>query len=76
MTGALMSLNRRELAVGVAISALLASRAQAQPQGGDSAFYASFNDQLSSQPVALQGDIRSFYEAIGWRPAWTPERWW
>ena len=74
MTGALMSLNRRELAVGVAISALLASRAQAQPQGGDSAFYASFNDQLSSQPVALQGDIRSFYEAIGWRPAWTPER--
>ena len=69
-----MSLNRRELAFGVALSALIASSALAQTPGADSAFYASFNDQLSGQPTALQGDIRSFYEAIGWRPAWTPDR--
>lgn len=73
-------MNRRELALGIALSAIMASRAAAQnlsppaARAADDAFYASFNEQLGAQPAALQPDIRRFYETVGWRPAWTPER--
>ncbi|WP_296819535.1 L,D-transpeptidase family protein [Brevundimonas sp.] len=69
-----MAFNRREMAFGATLAALVATSARAQTPGADSAFYQSFESQLAGQPTALQGDIRSFYEAMGWRPAWTPER--
>lgn len=73
-------MNRRELAFGIALSAIMASRAAAQSLGpsatraADEAFYAGFNDQLAALPAELRPDIRRFYETLGWRPAWTPER--
>ena len=75
-----MAINRRELtfsASGVALAggfALGQTPPPVPPIGGDSAFYQQFNDQLAAQPEAFQPEIRAFYEAIGWRPAWTPER--
>lgn len=69
-----MALNRREMAFGATLAALVASRAAAQTPGADRAFYDAFEGQLSGQPAALQSDIRAFYEAMGWRPAWTRER--
>lgn len=73
-----MGINRRELAfsaTGIALASG-AGLGQTPPPaiGGDSSFYQSFNDQLAGQPETLQPEIRAFYEAMGWRPAWTPER--
>ena len=72
-------MNRRELGFGIAFSAL-AGTAAAQtvdptargPQA--TAFYNSFNDQLTLVPTTLRDDVRRFYEMTGWRPVWTPER--
>ena len=75
-----MGLNRRELAFSASAVALggatgLGQIQPATPTGAQiSPFYQTFNDQLASQPAALQADIRGFYEVLGWQPAWTPER--
>ncbi|WAC61086.1 L,D-transpeptidase family protein [Brevundimonas sp. SL130] len=57
----------------------LASTARAQsvtvqrgPQA--TAFYNSFNDQISRLPETQQADVRAFYEMNGWRPVWNSER--
>ncbi|NBB61391.1 L,D-transpeptidase family protein [Pseudomonas sp. ODNR1LW] len=73
-------MNRREMGLGVATAAMaLASGAQAQqvsvqrpPQA--TAFYNSFNDQISRLPETQQADVRAFYEMNGWRPVWNAER--
>jgi L,D-transpeptidase YcbB len=73
-------MNRRQLGLGVATAAMtLASTARAQqvnmqrgPQA--TAFYNSFNDQISRLPETQQADVRAFYEMNGWRPVWNAER--
>jgi murein L,D-transpeptidase YcbB/YkuD len=73
-------MNRREMGLGVATAAMaLASTARAQqvtvqrgPQA--TAFYNSFNDQISRLPETQQADVRAFYEMNGWRPVWNAER--
>ena len=73
-------MNRRELGLGVATAAAaLAGTARAQqvyiqrsPQA--TAFYNSFNDQISRLPPVQQVDVRAFYELNGWRPVWNAER--
>ncbi|WP_395945100.1 murein L,D-transpeptidase [Brevundimonas sp.] len=73
-------MNRRELGLGVATAAVtLASTARAQQvyvQRGPeaTAFYNSFNDQISRLPQTQQADVRAFYELNGWRPVWNAER--
>lgn len=71
-------MNRRQLGLGAAVSALASSfgaNALAQTRDpGAVAFYDSFNDQLARLPATLQPDVRTFYELNGWRPVWTPER--
>ena len=74
----ILTMNRRQLGLGAAVSALasaigLAARAQTRDSGAV-AFYNSFNDQLDRLPATLQPDVRAFYELNGWRPVWTPER--
>ena len=73
-------MNRRELGLGVATATMaLGSTARAQqvyvqrtPEA--TAFYNSFNDQISRLPQAQQPDVRAFYEQNGWRPVWNAER--
>ncbi|WP_292225710.1 L,D-transpeptidase family protein [Brevundimonas sp.] len=73
-------MNRRELGLGVATATMaLGSTARAQqvyvqrtPEA--TAFYNSFNDQISRLPQAQQPDVRAFYEMNGWRPVWNAER--
>jgi L,D-transpeptidase YcbB len=73
-------MNRRELGLGVATATVtLASTARAQQvtvQRGSqaTAFYNSFNDQISRLPETQQADVRAFYEMNGWRPVWTADR--
>jgi murein L,D-transpeptidase YcbB/YkuD len=77
-------MNRRELALGAAVTAVsgataLAAQAQVQPQSqarsaAAVAFYDGFNDLLARVPAAFQGDVRTFYEINGWNPVWTAER--
>jgi murein L,D-transpeptidase YcbB/YkuD len=75
-----MGLNRRELTFSA--SAVAIGGAAGLPQvppvgpadGSTSPFYQTFNDQLLTQPEALQPQIRAFYETMGWQPAWTPDR--
>lgn len=70
-----MRINRREMTLAASMATFSGSYCLAQPTpGADSAFYAAFNDELARQPEAFRNDIRDFYEAVGWRPAWTPER--
>ena len=38
------------------------------------AFFNSFNDQIARLPATIQGDVRAFYERMGWRPVWSAER--
>jgi len=71
-------MNRRQLGLGAAVTALassvgLAAAAQTRDPGAV-AFYDGFNDQLARLPATLQPDVRAFYELNGWRPVWTPER--
>jgi L,D-transpeptidase YcbB len=87
--GLLMVMNRRQLTLAAAASALAtAARAQTpyaaqpgtvvQPQPprdpAARAFYDSFNVQLSRAPAALQPELRRLYELGGWRPIWTAPR--
>ncbi|RZA25558.1 MAG: peptidoglycan-binding protein, partial [Lysobacteraceae bacterium] len=73
-------MNRRQLGLGVATAAMaLGSTARAQQvfvQRGPeaTAFYNSFNDQISRLPATQQADVRAFYEMNGWRPVWNAER--
>ncbi len=73
-------MNRRQLGLGVATAAMtLGSAARAQQvfvQRGPeaTAFYNSFNDQISRLPETQQADVRAFYEMNGWRPVWNAER--
>ena len=74
-------MNRRELALGAASTAMaFASAATAQQPGyaqrdpRATAFFNSFNDQIARLPQEQQGDVRAFYEANGWRPVWNAER--
>ncbi|MBX9614217.1 MAG: L,D-transpeptidase family protein [Caulobacteraceae bacterium] len=73
-------MNRRELTLGVALSAVTgpALAAQAGPQQAvaapPSAWYATFTDQLSRLPATVQPDVRALYELNGWRPIWTADR--
>lgn len=71
-------MNRRQLGLGAAVSALASSfgaTALAQTRDpGAVAFYDSFNDQLARLPATLQPDVRTFYEMNGWRPVWTADR--
>ena len=73
-------MNRRELGLGVATATIaLASAARAQQvsiqrPAAATAFYNSFNDQISRLPETQQPDVRAFYEMNGWRPVWTGER--
>lgn len=74
----IVTMNRRQLGLGAAVSAFassigLAARAQTRDPGAV-AFYDSFNDQLARLPATIQPDVRAFYELNGWRPVWTPER--
>ena len=75
-----MAINRRELTFSASAVALGGGFGVAQIQPGApstapiSPFHQTFNDQLATQPEALQADIRGFYEVLGWQPAWTPER--
>ncbi|KQS55846.1 peptidoglycan-binding protein [Brevundimonas sp. Leaf363] len=77
-------MNRRELALGAASTALAvaaAGRAAAQAVQGQPpasvrspeavAFYNGFNDQLARLPATIQSDVRAFYELNGWRPVWS-----
>ena len=71
-------MNRRELGFGIATTAMAAAATTAAAQQvrvaprGD--FYASFNDQIARLPATIQGDVRAFYERMGWRPVWSAER--
>ncbi len=72
-------MNRRELTLGAAASALagpaLAQDAAAQAVAAPpSPYYAAYADQLSRLPAAVQPDVRAFYELNGWRPAWNADR--
>lgn len=73
-------MNRRQLGLGVATAAMtLGSAARAQQvfvQRGPeaTAFYNSFNDQISRLPETQQADVRAFYEMNGWRPVWNADR--
>lgn len=71
-------MNRRQLGLGAAVSALASSfgaGALAQTRDpGAVAFYDSFNDQLARLPATIQPDVRTFYEMNGWRPVWTADR--
>ena len=70
-------MNRRELAFGVATTALSGAAFGAQAQSRDPAavaFYDTFNDQIARVPAALQADVRAFYEMNGWYPVWTADR--
>lgn len=73
-------MNRRQLGLGVATAAMtLGSAARAQQifvQRGPeaTAFYNSFNDQISRLPQTQQADVRAFYEMNGWRPVWNADR--
>ncbi|WP_396593687.1 murein L,D-transpeptidase [Brevundimonas sp. R86498] len=73
-------MNRRELTLGVALSAVTgpALAAQTRPQQAvaapPSAWYAAFSDQLSRLPATIQPDVRTLYELNGWRPIWTADR--
>ncbi|WP_293824373.1 L,D-transpeptidase family protein [uncultured Brevundimonas sp.] len=73
-------MNRRQLGLGVATAAMaLGSAARAQQvfvQRGPeaTAFYNSFNDQISRLPETQQADVRAFYELNNWRPVWNAER--
>ncbi|WP_309627926.1 L,D-transpeptidase family protein [Brevundimonas sp.] len=77
-------MNRRELTLGAAVSALAGSAAaqtgpapspaQAAPSGSTSPYYAAFNAQLERLPAATQPDVRAFYELNDWRPVWTAAR--
>jgi len=74
----IVTMNRRQLGLGAAVSAFassigLAARAQTRDPGAV-AFYDSFNDQLARLPATIQPDVRAFYELNGWRPVWTAER--
>ena len=74
----ILTMNRRQLGLGAAVSAFastigLAARAQTRDPGAV-AFYDSFNDQLARLPATIQPDVRAFYELNGWRPVWTAER--
>jgi len=87
-TKANTTMNRRELTLGAAVSALAGSAAaqnapmgaqvQGQPQTvvvtPTSPYYAAFNAQLERLPAAIQPDVRAFYELNGWQPAWTGAR--
>lgn len=70
-------MNRRELTLGGALSAL-AGPALAQQAAAVAAppsqYYAAFTDQLSRLPSAVQPDVRAFYELNGWRPVWNADR--
>lgn len=71
-------MNRRELALGAATTALGLAAAEAAaaqtaypaPPPQNSAFYNGFNDQLARLPATIQPDVRAFYEMNGWRPVW------
>ena len=73
-------MNRRQLGLGVATATMaLGSAARAQqvfvqrtPEA--TAFYNSFNDQISRLPETQQADVRAFYEQNGWRPVWNADR--
>lgn len=73
-------MNRRQLGLGVATATMaLGSAARAQQvfvQRGPeaTAFYNSFNDQISRLPATQQADVRAFYEMNNWRPVWNAER--
>ena len=70
-------MNRRQLGLGAAATAIASASGVAQAQTRDPgavAFYDAFNDQLARLPAAIQPDVRAFYELNGWRPVWTPER--
>ncbi|RZI98396.1 MAG: peptidoglycan-binding protein [Brevundimonas sp.] len=71
-------MNRRQLGLGAAITAIASSASVAAlAQTRDPAavaFYNGFNDQLALLPVAQQADVRAFYELNGWRPVWTAPR--
>jgi murein L,D-transpeptidase YcbB/YkuD len=73
-------MNRRELTLGAAASALAgpaaAQAAQTPPQVAvtSSPYYAAFADQLSRLPATIQPDVRAFYELNGWRPVWNADR--
>ena len=76
----ILTMNRRQLGLGVATAAMtLGSAARAQQvfvQRGPeaTAFYNSFNDQISRLPETQQADVRAFYEMNGWRPVWNADR--
>ena len=77
-------MNRRELTLGVAVSALAGSAAaQTAPARGaaqgpaaapQSQYQAAFTAQLERMPASVQPDIRAFYELNGWRPVWNAAR--
>ena len=77
-------MNRRELTLGAAVSALAApAMAQTAPQSAPanaavaapvSQYQAAFLAQLDRMPASAQPDIRAFYELNGWRPVWTAPR--
>ena len=77
-------MNRRELTLGAAVSALAGSAAaqngaapysaQTAPAAPTSPYYAAFSAQLERLPAAIQPDVRAFYELNGWRPVWTAAR--
>jgi murein L,D-transpeptidase YcbB/YkuD len=73
-------MNRRELTLGAAASALAGSAVaqttppQAAIAAPPSPYYAAFSDQLLRLPAAVQPDVRAFYELNGWRPVWNADR--
>ncbi|MBN8551691.1 MAG: L,D-transpeptidase family protein [Caulobacterales bacterium] len=73
-------MNRRELTFSASVAAIggSAGLAQIQPDVAalvpPSPYFQTFSDQLLTQPEVLQPEIRAFYEAMNWQPAWTPDR--
>lgn len=75
-----MGLNRRELAFSASALAVAGDLglSQIQPPAPtevpESPYFQAYSSQLLTQPEDLQPEIRAFYDAMGWQPAWTPER--
>lgn len=78
-------MNRRQLTIGVATTALAAAgqaqaqfrRPQARPAAAQPApvdHRAVLTEQLSRLPADVQNDVRMFYDLNGWRPVWSAER--
>ena len=78
-------MNRRQLTIGVATTALAAAgQAQAQFRRPSQArppapaepvdHRAVFTEQLSRLPAAIQNDVRMFYDLNGWKPVWNAAR--